>query len=87
MDRMTPTLQLAAIVALLSSTALRGATPGKDAALRMHLETLLQHGERLDPNLKKILEEILLEWKIAAHSGPIEQATCQTIHAAIPVLH
>lgn len=44
-DAMPVDLRLAAIITLLSSSALRGTTPGKAAALRVHLEAAALTGD------------------------------------------
>ena len=78
-------LQLAAIISLLSSSALRGTTAGKNFALCMHLDGLLRHQQGLDPDLQKILEEVLAEWKVALHlSCPVHYFHS---HPADPMRH
>jgi len=87
MEILTTPLRLAAIVALLSSSALRGTTASKNAALCMHLETLLRQKEALDPNLRKTLEQTLAEWKITTHIHSCPTRVAQDNYAAMPVLH
>ncbi|MDR2113105.1 MAG: hypothetical protein LBQ62_08420 [Candidatus Accumulibacter sp.] len=84
---MIPPLHLAAIVALLSSSALRGATASKSVALRMHLDTLLRQDGTLDPILRQTLEKTLIEWKLSApiHCDPNRDTPPS--RAATPVLH
>ncbi len=68
MNDMTEQLQLAAIISLLSSSALHGPSAGKSAALCLHLDRLLRaNNEILDPRLRSALEQILMEWKIASY--------------------
>lgn len=67
-DDMSIELRLAAIINLLSSSALRGTTANKLAALRTHLHAALdQRG--LDPYLKSTLQEVGAGWD-AAHCHP-----------------
>lgn len=87
MESMTTELRLAAIVALLSSSALRGTTASKNAALCMHLDTLLRGEEKLDPNLRKTLEKALNEWKLTLHFNCCPTRDTLPSHAAAPVLH
>lgn len=54
-------LRLAAIIHLLSSSALRGATHNKTEALRSHLRHLATE-DGLDPYLKSSLQEVLGGW-------------------------
>ena len=61
-DAMPIELRLAAIVALLSSSALHGVTAGKAAALRDHLEAAALSGEALNPQLRGVLEDALAQW-------------------------
>ena len=84
---MTQQLRLAAIIALLSSSALRGTTASKSAALCMHLETLLKQSETLDHGLQETLAAALKEWKLAAHiqSCPPQHRT--SLASAPAVLH
>jgi len=60
-EEMSVELRLAAIISLLSSSALRGATANKTAALRTHLETAVRQ-PGLDPYLKSSLLEVLGGW-------------------------
>ena len=55
MEPMTTPLRIAAIVSLLSASALRGTTARKIADLCMHLETLLRHDYTIEDNLRKTL--------------------------------
>ena len=59
---MTVELRLAAIIALLSSSAIRGATAGKVGALRLHLEAAAASSAALDPHLRGALEDALAHW-------------------------
>ncbi len=87
MEAMTTALRLAAILALLSSSALRGTTASKNTALCIHLDTLLRQDEALDPNLKKTLEKALSEWKLTLHFHCSPTREPHPTHAAVPVLH
>ena len=69
-DAMSPELHLAAIVSLLSSTALHGATAGKLDALRAHLEAAALCVEPLDPCLRQSLEDALAHWLSVDIDGP-----------------
>jgi hypothetical protein len=59
---MSTELRLAAIITLLSSAALRGATAGKVEALREHLEAAALGADALDPHLRKALEDAFAHW-------------------------
>lgn len=61
-DPLPTELRLAAIITLLSSTALCGATAGKVEALREHLEALALSPQALDPRLRKALEDAFANW-------------------------
>ena len=87
MEPMTTPLRIAAIVSLLSASALRGTTASKNAALRMHLETLLRQDNTLEANLRKTLEQALSEWKLTTHIHCCPSREPLPHHAAIPVLH
>lgn len=68
-EHMSLDLRLAAIVTLLSSSALHGATPGKTAALRAHLQAVRDAGE-LDPRLRDALEHTLATWRdVSCHAS------------------
>ena len=62
-DEMTIELRLAAIVMLLSSSALRGATARKTEALRHHLQFAATSGEPLDASLQAALDHTLADWR------------------------
>lgn len=87
MEPMTTPLRIAAIIALLSSSALRGTTACKNAALCMHLETLLRQEDTLEPNLRKTLEKALSEWKLTTHIHSCPTREPLPPHAAAPLLH
>lgn len=53
-------LRLAAIITLLSSSALRGPTANKTDALREHLEAAVALSETLNPHLQDSLKQVLL---------------------------
>lgn len=64
---MPPELRLAAIIHLLSSSALRGATFHKTEALRAHLRSIAA-GDGLSPYLRSTLQEVLAGWEgVACH--------------------
>ncbi len=87
MEPMTTPLRIAAIIALLSASALRGTTASKNAALCMHLETLLRQDNTLEANLRKTLEKALSEWKLTTHIHSCPTREPLPSHAAVPVLH
>lgn len=62
-DEMTIELRLAAIIMLLSSSALRGATPQKTEVLRHHLQCAANSGETLEASLQAALEHTLADWR------------------------
>lgn len=65
-------LRLAAIITLLSSSALRGATANKTAALQFHLEAAAFGAEALGPHLKDAVEQTLAGWqKVHCHPKSI----------------
>jgi hypothetical protein len=71
-DTMPTALRLAAIISLLSSSALHGATAGKSEALRLHLEAAAFAAEPLDPQLRTVLEDALAEWlSIECHQNSV----------------
>lgn len=86
-DPMSSELHLAAIIALLSSSALRGTTASKAAALRAHLEAAAFSRENIAPQLRNALETVLAEWltsdcherSVAVDSGVL-LASSQTLH-------
>ena len=55
-------LRLAAVIHLLSSSALRGATLNKTEALRAHLRGIAAQ-DGLNPYLKSTLQEVLGGWE------------------------
>ena len=69
-DAMPSELHLAAIITLLSSAALHGATAGKVDALRSHLEAAALCAEALDPRLRQSLEDALAHWLSVEVDGP-----------------
>ncbi len=74
-DEMSLDLRLAAIITLLSSSALRGATTNKTAALQSHLEAAAFAADELGPYLKEALEQTLAGWhKVYCHpaSAPFD---------------
>lgn len=64
-------LRLAAVIHLLSSSALRGATFHKTEALRAHLRSVARC-EGLNPYLKSTLLEVLGGWEaVSCHPASI----------------
>ncbi|MDR2678783.1 MAG: hypothetical protein LBB51_05035 [Zoogloeaceae bacterium] len=62
-DELPLDLRLAAIVTLLSSSALKGRTPGKTAALRHHLEAAVLAAEgACHEHLANALYQVLQDW-------------------------
>lgn len=69
--------RLAAIVTLLSSSVLRGATANKTAALRIHLEAAGCAAEALGPYLRDALEQTLAGWeRVDCHPESIAVDYC-----------
>lgn len=76
-------LRLAAIIALLSSAAIRGATPCKSRALRMHLEAAALSTAPLSSPLREVLENTLAEWlSIECHSKSVAVDACVLAEAS-----
>jgi len=73
-------LQLAAVIHLLSSSALHGATHQKTEALRAHLRSA-RNAERLDPQLKKTLQQVLDGWE-AVYCHPASTPVSHRLIAA-----
>lgn len=70
-------LRLAAIVTLLSSSALRGATVNKTAALQAHLEAAIRCAGQLNPQLKDALAQSLAGWrKVDCHPASVPVDCC-----------
>ena len=67
-ENMSLDLRLAAIVTLLSSSALRGATANKTAALRAHLAAAVA-AQASHPHLRDALAQTLAGWQ-AVHCHP-----------------
>ena len=86
-DATSPELHLAAIIALLSSTALHGATAGKLDALRAHLEAAALCVEPLDPRLRQSLEDALAHWLSVEIDGPQASAPDDDWSASARRLH
>lgn len=79
---MTIELRLAAIIMLLSSSALRGATALKTEALRHHLQFAATSGEPLEHNLQAALEHTLADWRnVECHPGSVP---CDALSLAAP---
>jgi hypothetical protein len=62
-EEMSFECRLAAIITLLSSSALRGATVNKAAALQDHLATAVCTNEEITPYLRDALEQTLAGWQ------------------------
>lgn len=71
---MTADLRLAAILALLSSSALGGVTPARAAALQVHLQAVRQEGECLDERLRQVLEQVCCAWSARDFPAEIDKA-------------
>lgn len=70
-------LRLAAIITLLSSSALRGATANKTAALQSHLEAAAFAADELGPYLKDALEQTLAGWRsVHCHPASVPVDSC-----------
>lgn len=70
-------LRLAAIIVLLSSSAIRGATPCKSQALRMHLEAAALSHHPLHAQLREALENTLAEWlSVECHQKSVPVDVC-----------
>ena len=79
-------LRLAAIIHLLSSTALRGTTANKTACLQAHLVAAVQDGDALGPALQDAVESALAHWQDVqchANSNPVD---APPVHVAPPAL-
>lgn len=64
--------RLAAIITLLSSSAIRGATANKTAALRAHLKAAGDASVALGPLLSDALEQTLAGWQgVQCHTKSI----------------
>lgn len=86
-EEMSFDLRLAAIITLLSSTALRGATTAKTAALRAHLEAAAFAAEDLVPHLKQALDQTLAGWQaVQCHPASVS-IDCRALVAPGPALH
>ena len=76
-DEMSIETRLAAIITLLSSSVLRGATANKTAALRVHLKAAGCGGEALNPYLRDALEQTLAGWQsVDCHPASIAVDYC-----------
>jgi hypothetical protein len=85
-DPMPFDLRLAAIVTLLSASALRGATINKTAALRAHLAAAASDSQ-INPYLRDSIEQALAGWQaVDCHPASISVEFCpltvpgQSIH-------
>jgi hypothetical protein len=75
-DDMPLDLRLAAIVTLLSASALRGPTLAKTAALRSHLAAAIGD-ERLTPQLRDALDQSLAGWRaVECHPASVSVPNC-----------
>lgn len=74
---MSVDLRLAAIITLLSSSALRGATANKTKALCFHLAALADAQTTLSPYLKDALEQAFAGWKqVQCHAASVAVSGC-----------
>lgn len=81
-DAMPLELRLAAIITLLSSSAIRGATPCKSQALRAHLEAAALSALPLEAQLRIALENTLAEWlSIECHHKSVPVDVCALAHS------
>ncbi|CAL94989.1 hypothetical protein [Azoarcus olearius] len=79
--------RLAAIITLLSSSALRGATAAKTAALRAHLESARFAAADLPLPLRQALDQTLAGWEaVECHPASVS-VDCRALVAAGPALH
>lgn len=86
-NAMSTELRLAAIITLLSSSALRGATANKTEALRKHLEAAALSHASINPNLRSALEDALAEWiSIECHPESVV-IDCCALAASGQVIH
>ncbi|WP_371322678.1 hypothetical protein VX159_09645 [Dechloromonas sp. ZY10] len=73
-------LRLAAILNLLSSSALRGATANKTAALQMHLEAAAAAPEAMAEPLREALAEVLAGWlQVRCHPASVPVSHCPMV--------
>lgn len=80
-------LRLAAILTLLSSSALRGATPNKTAALQMHLEAAAAAPEVMAEPLREALAGVLAGWlQVQCHPASVAFDHCPASSPG-PCLH
>lgn len=81
-EPMSLELRLAAIITLLSSSAIRGATPCKSQALRVHLEAAALSAMPLNAQLRIALENTLAEWlSIECHQKSVPVDVCALAHS------
>lgn len=75
-DDMPLDLRLAAIVTLLSASALRGPTVAKTSALRTHLGAALA-APALAPELRDAIEQSLAGWRaVECHPASVSVPQC-----------
>jgi hypothetical protein len=75
-DAMPSELRLAAIVTLLSASALRGPTVAKAAALRAHLAAAVADAA-LGPELRDALAQTLAGWQaVECHPASVSVPLC-----------
>ena len=75
-DEMAMPLRLAAIVTLLSASALRGVTAAKTAALRGHLAAAASDPD-IYPYLHDAIEQALSGWRaVNCHPASVSVACC-----------
>ena len=76
-DAMPLELRLSAIITLLSSSAIRGATPCKSNSLRTHLEAAALSPQPLNAQLRVALENTLAEWlSVECHQKSVPVDVC-----------
>ncbi len=80
-DRMSVELNLAAAIALLSSSALHGATPAKAKALRLHLRAISEASD-IAVNLRTTAADLLAQWD-ALQCQPVTSALSTANHNSV----
>ncbi|MDR2032205.1 MAG: hypothetical protein LBP86_08150 [Azoarcus sp.] len=79
-------LRLAAIITLLSSSALRGVTAGKSAALQHHLDTAVAQaqGQGRHVHLTSALSSAAQNWQaLHRHSASMAWESCPRPHSSL----
>lgn len=86
-EPMSMELRLAAIISLLTSSTLRGASSGRVEAICAHLKAAVHSADVLDCYLKKTLENVLTEMQALEcrrlcrlNESPADFSSIQTLH-------